>query len=196
MARHFPSPSKIYRKNVTPPWRNIDRLSRQQMARQWTRFSSKDGVTGRSLLVVGSGLGADEFVELAGCFDWDVARISYRDLQSVDRRKTSGDDEPDKTGIFKNVDAIIVTDWSELNAPVPIRQTDFEQMGKDVTLVSIASRLPFDEDAVVAALKGGKIAFLAIDRDGTAEIKSDSQLHSFGNVLLFRNCDRREGPTN
>jgi phosphoglycerate dehydrogenase-like enzyme len=176
-------------------WRNLDRLSRQQMSRQWTRFSNESTMTGRSLLVLGSGPGADEFVELASCFDCDIARISYRDLPSALCATTFHDSQPASSGIdLKDFEAIIVTGCSERDAPVPIRHTDFEQMSNSVALVSIASRLPFDEKEVVAALEGEKIAFLAIDRDGSAELQSDSQLNSFGNVLLFQSCDVAKAP--
>ena len=162
--------------------KDLPRLLADQRARRWGHYPV-DELSGRTLLIVGLGQIGAEVARLAAAFGMRVIglnRTGAGDYPSVD--------ELARIGALREwlprADAIVIslplTDATR-------RLIDAAAIGEikaGATLVNVGRGAVIDEDALVEALREGRLAGAALDVVATEPLDQDSPLWELPNVLL------------
>lgn len=165
--------------------KEFPRLREDQVAHRWERYSAGE-LDGRTLTVVGPGRIGREIGRLGKAFGMHTIAIGAR--MDETRAASLGFDEGfDRSGLHA---ALGRSDFVVLSTPhTPdtenlIDAAAIAAMKPGIVLVNIARGIVIDEDAMIAALRSGQIAYAGLDVFRTEPLPYDSPLWDLPNVLV------------
>lgn len=165
--------------------KEFPRLREEQAAHRWERYSAGE-LDGRTLTVVGPGRIGREVGRLGKAFGMHTIAIGAR----VDSTRATGpefDEIHDRAGLYA---ALGRSDFVVLSTPhTPdtenlIDAVAIAAMKPGIVLVNIARGIVIDEDAMIAALRSGQIAYAGLDVFRTEPLPAASPLWDLPNVLV------------
>lgn len=160
--------------------RNARAWFQHQDRREWERHEF-DELDGAKLAVVGMGPIGYEIARLGVALNMEVEAI----------RRTPAGDEPCPTHGFDMLDDVLATaDWVCLALPLTpdtkeIFDADrFARMKPGARFVNVGRGELVDEDALIAALRSGRLSAAALDVFATEPLPEESPLWSMPNVIV------------
>jgi phosphoglycerate dehydrogenase-like enzyme len=160
-------------------------LQAQQRARGWTRYCG-EGLSGKTLLVVGAGKVGAATGRLARAFGMNVIAVVRR--PSPDRRAELHADEvlglDALAGLVGRADAIVLAAPHTPATEGIVSASVIGAMKPGVVFVNIARGQLVDEDALIVALQSGQIGFAALDVARVEPLPQASPLWDLPNVLI------------
>jgi phosphoglycerate dehydrogenase-like enzyme len=165
--------------------KRLNYLMEEQCAHRWERYCG-EGLSGKTMLVVGSGKVGSEVGRLAGAFGMRVEAIVRQPspvrLAELNAQAVFGLDGLEEA--VGRADAIVLaaphtpaTDGI-FNRPVMAR------LKPGVVLVNISRGQLVDEEALIEALQDGRIGFAALDVARVEPLPTASALWDMPNVLI------------
>jgi phosphoglycerate dehydrogenase-like enzyme len=163
-------------------YRDVPRLQRMQKAHHWERYTNKELAGGRALVV---GLGAVGRT-IAG-------RLAALDLEVWGARRTSG---PPPEGVSRvlplaglgaplgEIDALVLACPLTPQTKGLIGASELAAMRDGALLVNVARGPVVDEQALVQALRDGRLGGAALDVAEVEPLPADSPLWDMPNVLI------------
>ncbi len=165
--------------------KDLPRLTRDQRAHRWESYCCHE-LVGATLLVVGAGLVGAQVGKVARAFGMRV-------LALVNRKHPARVAQLDADAIYEPAElhqALGRADYVVLAMP-HTPQTDrmidaraFAAMKPGVVLINIARGQVVDEDAMIANLRSGHIAFAGLDVATVEPLPDSSPLWDLPNVLI------------
>ena len=165
--------------------KDLPRISRDQRARRWERYCGRD-LVGATLLVVGAGQVGARVGKAARAFGLRVLALVNR----KDPARTAALNADAVYGPDELHQALSQADYVVLalpHTPQTERMIDaraFANMKPGVTLINIARGQVVDEEAMIARLRSGHIAFAGLDVTIVEPLPDSSPLWDFSNVLI------------
>ncbi|MCX7323533.1 MAG: D-2-hydroxyacid dehydrogenase [Hyphomicrobiales bacterium] len=165
--------------------KRLSHLMEEQRAHRWERYCG-EGLSGKTLLVVGSGKVGSEVGRLAGAFGMRVEAIVRR--PGPDRSAELNADAV--FGLDRLDEAVGRADAIVLAAPhTPLTDGLFGRavialMKRGIVFINIGRGQLVDEDALIEALQDGRIGFAALDVARVEPLPSASPLWDLPNVLI------------
>ncbi len=160
------------------------RMTREQAARQWTRYCGSD-VQGATVGIVGFGSIGREVAKVCRAMGMRIVATS-RTLQTG-----AGDSVADQVIPLSNLAALLgVADYVVLAVPhTPqterlLGQNELAAMKPQAVLINVARGAVVDETALIAALREGHLGGAALDVFSTEPPAADNPLWSMPNVLI------------
>ncbi|MDI3340613.1 MAG: D-2-hydroxyacid dehydrogenase [Sphaerobacter sp.] len=165
--------------------KELPRLQADQRAHRWQRFAS-DELSGKTLAIVGPGKIGREVARIARCFDMRVLAMGR--TTTPERAAALGVDQlypRERLGeMLAAADAVVLCCPHTPETENLIDRDAFAAMKDGVVFINIARGQVVDEDALIDALRSGKIAFAALDVFRTEPLPPDSPLWDLPNVLI------------
>lgn len=165
--------------------KQLPRLQADQAAHRWERFAS-DELAGKTLAIVGPGRIGREVARIARCFGMRPTAMGR--TASPERAAELGVDRlypRERMGeMLGEADAVVLCCPHTPETENLIDCAAFAAMKDGVVLVNIARGQVVDEEALIDALRSGKIAFAALDVFRTEPLPADSPLWDLPNVLV------------
>jgi len=165
--------------------KRIAHLMNEQRAHRWERYCA-EGLSGKTVLIVGAGKVGSEAGRLASAFGMRVEAIVRR--QEHDRRAELNAQAV--FGLDKLEEAVGRADAVILAAPhTPSTDGIFSRaviarMKPGAVFVNISRGQLVDEDALIQALQDGRIGFAALDVTRIEPLQPKSALWDLPNVLI------------
>lgn len=160
-------------------------LQEEQRAHRWIRYCG-EGLAGKTLLVIGAGKVGSETGRLARAFDMKVIAMVRR--PSDNRRTELHADEVFGLDALESIvgraDAIALAAPHTPATDGIVSAAVIARMKPGVAFVNVARGQLVDEDALIAALRGGQIGFAALDVARTEPLPHASPLWDMPNVLI------------
>jgi phosphoglycerate dehydrogenase-like enzyme len=156
--------------------KGLPRLLADKASRRWDHYPTRE-LPGTTLLVVGVGEIGREVVRLARAFGMNVVGV---------KREAGGDwAAPEQLGdLVGEADAIVVTLPLTDETRGLIDRETIARMRDGAILVNVGRGAVVDEDALVAALRSGKLRGAALDVFTEEPLPASSPLWELDNVLL------------
>jgi phosphoglycerate dehydrogenase-like enzyme len=165
--------------------KEFPRLREDQAAHRWERYCAGE-LDGRTITVVGPGRIGREIGRLARAFDMHTIAIGSH--ASDDRAAALGFDEAyDRSGLHAALgrsDFVVLSTPHTADTENLIDAAAIAAMKPGIVLVNIARGLVIDEDAMIAALRSGHIAYAGLDVFRTEPLPANSPLWDMPNVLV------------
>ncbi len=163
----------------------IPQLLAWQREATWKQFSSGE-LRGQTMAIVGPGRIGREIARLGKAFGMQVIAAGASPIH-----QRAPDSNIDRYVPYTSLDAVLaVADCVVLCCPLTehtdglIDRQRIARMKPGVALINIARGAVIDEDAMIAALQSGHIAFAALDVFRTEPLPPESPLWSMPNVLI------------
>jgi phosphoglycerate dehydrogenase-like enzyme len=162
--------------------KHLPRLLAQQAERRWSDRWSMGQLSEQTVLVIGLGHIGLEVARKVSALGARVIGVHRRqvDTEAVERI-VSPDELAD---IAPSVDGVVVTLPGTDATFQLLDATFFAALRPGATLVSVGRGTVIDEDALVAALRDGRVGFAALDVFAVEPLPQDSPLWSLPNVVL------------
>jgi phosphoglycerate dehydrogenase-like enzyme len=163
----------------------IPQIQEWQRNHEWVRFCS-DELTGKTLAIVGPGRIGREVARIGRAFGmttwamaatYDPARTASLNVDRLFRREELRE-------MLAGADAVVLCTPHTAETENLIGAGEIEAFKPGIVLVNIARGLVIDEEAMIAALRSGKIAFAALDVYRIEPLPVDSPLWDLPNVLI------------
>jgi phosphoglycerate dehydrogenase-like enzyme len=160
-------------------------LKAWQERHQWERYCSGE-LTGKTLAVIGTGRIGREIARIGHAFGmtiWGMA-ATYDPTRAASLgvdRLFARDELKD---MLAGADAVVLSTPHTADTEDMIGAEEIAAMKPGIVLVNIARGLVIDENAMIAALRDGRIAFAALDVFRTEPLPTDSPLWDLPNVLI------------
>lgn len=163
--------------------KDLTRLQTQQRRRQWTGRWSMRAVDGSTVLVLGLGhIGREVAAKLAALGARVIGTSRRRGLQLPDVHEIV--DPGQLASVMGRVDAIVNT-LPGTDATAGLLSADLlARVRPGVTLVSVGRGSVIDEQALVGALRDGRVGLAVLDVFATEPLPADSPLWTLPNVLV------------
>ncbi len=160
-------------------------LQVEQQAHRWERFCATE-LHGQTMAIVGPGRIGREVARIARCFGmtvWAMARNNApgrAEQLGVDRLWT----RPELREMLAGADCVVLCTPHTPETEGLIGREEIASLKPGVVLVNIARGVVVDEDAMIEALRDGRIGFAALDVFRTEPLPPDSPLWDLPNVLV------------
>ncbi len=165
--------------------KELARIQSDQGAKRWERFCS-DELYGKTLAIVGPGRIGRQVASIGKAFGMRVTAMGSRG--GDERRAELGVDALySREGLhdmLAEADAVVLSCPHTPETEGMIDAGAFAAMKEGVLFVNIARGAVVDEQALVSALRSGKVAFAALDVFATEPLPADSPLWEMSNVLV------------
>jgi phosphoglycerate dehydrogenase-like enzyme len=165
--------------------KNYTGLVRDQQAHRWERFCS-DELSGKTLAIIGPGRIGREIARIARAFDMIPVAVG-RD-SAPGRAAALGVDRlyprSELHDMLSIADALVLCAPHTPETENILGSPEFAALKPGATFVNIARGQLIDEDALLGALRNGKIAFAGLDVFRTEPLPSDSPFWDMPNVLI------------
>lgn len=166
-------------------WRGLALLQAEQKAHRWERFCGAE-VAGRTIVLLGAGDLARGCARLARAFDMRSIALArdptrpraHNDVFDAIRPITA------LHATLAEADALVLTVPHTPQTENLIDAAAIAALKPAAALVNIARGTILDEDALIAALRSGHIAFAALDVARTEPLPAHSPLWDMPNVLI------------
>jgi len=165
--------------------KELGRLQQEQRAHSWVRFAS-DSLEGKRLAIVGPGRIGREIARVARVFRMEVHAMA-RDASPARAAELGVDrvvSRAELHALLGWADAVVLATPLTADTANMIDAAAIAAMKPGVVFVNIARGAVVDEDAMIAALRSGHIAFAALDVVRTEPLPADSPLWDLPNVLI------------
>jgi phosphoglycerate dehydrogenase-like enzyme len=165
--------------------KRLRHLDREQQARHWQRYCGPE-LAGRTLAVIGAGQVGARVAAVGRAFNMRVVASTRH--ADADRAAALGVDAlygPDQLHAMLGLaDAVVLSAPHTPETEKLIDRAAIAAMKDGVVLVNIGRGQSVDEEALIAALKCGKIAFAALDVFAVEPLPVESPLWEMPNVLI------------
>jgi phosphoglycerate dehydrogenase-like enzyme len=162
-------------------WEIRENQERHYWARNELNFTMRS-IEGQTLVLVGlGGIGA-EIARKAKAFDMRVVAVTRGATPTTDVDETVPRERMHQA--LREADAVIVATASDPSSLHLIDSRAFAVMKETAYFINIARGEIVDEDALVAALRGGKIAGAALDVAEDEPLDPESPLWDMDNVII------------
>jgi phosphoglycerate dehydrogenase-like enzyme len=162
-------------------WEIRENQERHYWARNELNFTMRS-IEGQTLVLVGlGGIGA-EVARKAKAFDMRVVAVTRGATPTTDVDETVPRERMHQA--LREADAVIVATASDPSSLHLIDSRAFAVMKETAYFINIARGEIVDEDALVAALRGGKIAGAALDVAEDEPLDPESPLWDMDNVII------------
>jgi phosphoglycerate dehydrogenase-like enzyme len=165
--------------------KNLPRLLRDQTQKRWDRYCGGE-LSGKTITVVGAGQIGARIGAIARAFQMKVIAVVNR--PSPDRRgELFADDVVGQSNLQSAVAQADYVVLSTPHTPLTDRMIDrdvISAMKRGVVLVNIARGRVVDDEAMIDALKEGRIGFAGLDVTTVEPLPPDSPLWTLPNVLI------------
>ena len=162
--------------------RRLDEGLRRQDRHEWRHFQARGELAGSRVCIVGLGaIGQTLHKRLSG-FDVHTVGVRY----SPDK----GGPTDEIYGFDETTEALVDADYVALACPLSdttrglIGRQEFSAMAADVVLANVARGPVVDTDALMWALRGGRIGAACLDVTDPEPLPTDHPLWDFGNVYI------------
>jgi phosphoglycerate dehydrogenase-like enzyme len=166
-------------------WRGLAHLQAEQRAHRWERYCGPE-VAGRIMVILGAGDLARGCAKLARAFDMRTIALA-RD-PARDRAHNDLFDEILPVAAMHEAlaraDAFVATVPHTPETENLVDAAAFAALKPGAAFVNIARGIVVDEDAMIAALRAGRIGFAALDVARIEPLPADSVLWDMPNVLI------------
>lgn len=162
--------------------KHLPRLTEQQAGRRWSGRWEMGQLSEQTVLVVGLGHIGREVARKVSALGARVIGVHRRpvDVAGVERIVA-----PDQLAeVAPSVDAVVVTLPGTEATFQLLDQTFFAALRPGATLVSVGRGTVIDEDALVAALRDGRVGFAALDVFAVEPLPEDSPLWAMPTVVI------------
>jgi phosphoglycerate dehydrogenase-like enzyme len=165
--------------------KEIGRLQEEQRARQWNRFAGVE-LAGQTMAIVGPGRIGREIARIARAFRMRVVALG-REANPARAEALGVDRLYDRAGL---PEMLAVADCLVMCAPhTPETEgimgaAEFAALKPGAVFVNIGRGALIDENALLAALRDGRIGFAALDVFRTEPLPLDSPFWDMPNVLV------------
>jgi phosphoglycerate dehydrogenase-like enzyme len=165
--------------------KELGRLQDDHRAKRWDRFCGIE-LAGRTMAIIGPGRIGQEVARIARAFrmrvhamgrDNDPARAAALGVDRVFRR----DELP---LMLAEADCLVVCAPQTPETIGLLGAADFAELKPGAVFVNIGRGSIIDEDALIAALRDGRVAFAALDVFRTEPLPADSPFWEMPNVLI------------
>jgi phosphoglycerate dehydrogenase-like enzyme len=166
-------------------WRGLPHLQAEQRAHRWERYCGEE-VAGRTLVLVGAGDLARGCARLARAFGLRTIAVA-RDAAKPRAHNELFDEIRPAAALhaaLAEADAVVVTVPHTAATETLIDAAAFAAMRPGAAFVNIARGQVIDEDALLAALRSGRVGFAALDVARTEPLPPDSPFWDLPNVLV------------
>jgi glyoxylate/hydroxypyruvate reductase len=163
-------------------YRDVPRLQRMQRAHPWERYTNRE-LAGRRALVVGLGAVGRAIAErlaAQGLEVWGARRMPGPPPQGVSRVLPM----TDLTSMLGRIDALILACPLTPETEGLIGAAELAAMPEGALLVNVARGPVVDEEALVQALRNGRLGGAALDVTEVESLPQDSPLWDLPNVLI------------
>lgn len=165
--------------------KDLARLKQEQQAHRWERYCG-DGLAGKTLAVIGAGQVGGRIAEIGKAFGMRV--LAGVRSAGADRAAAMGVDgvfAPDRLmSVLPEADAVVLIAPHTPETENMVDAKAFAAMKNGVAFVNIGRGQCVDEDALIAALRSGKVAFAALDVARVEPLPASSPLWDMPNVLI------------
>jgi phosphoglycerate dehydrogenase-like enzyme len=162
--------------------KGLPRLRRDAVARAWAHYPTSE-LRGQTLLVVGVGAIGLEVARLASAFGMRVLGVK-RDVDAQLPHVDSLHPPEQLRELVADANAIVVTlPLTDATRGLIDRET-IERMRDGAVFVNVGRGKVVDEDALIAALRSGKLAGAALDVTAKEPLPPESPLWELENVIL------------
>ena len=166
-------------------FRGLDYLRAEQRAHRWLRVCFQE-VADRILVILGAGDLARGTARIAKALDMRVIAIARNPEQSREHGALFDEVVPTSAlhETLARADAVVLTVPHTPETERMIDAAAFAAMKPGVALVNIARGVVVDEEAMIASLRSGHIAFAALDVTTIEPLPEESPLWDMPNVLI------------
>jgi phosphoglycerate dehydrogenase-like enzyme len=166
-------------------WRGLPHLQAEQRAHRWVRYCN-EGAAGRTLVVLGAGDLARGCARIARAFGVRTLVVARDAVKSRQHNDLFDEIVPvaNLHGALARADAVVV---AVPHTPATERLLDaaaFAALRPGAAVINIARGPVVDEDALIAALRSGRVGFAALDVASVEPLPADSPLWDMPNVLI------------
>lgn len=165
--------------------KRLSHLMEEQSAHRWERYCG-EGLSGKTVLIVGSGKVGSEVGRLAGAFGMRVEAIVRRPgrdrCAELNADAVFGLDRLDEA--VGRADAVVLAAPHTPLTEGIISRSVIARLKRGVVFVNIARGQLVDEDALIDALQDGRIGFAALDVARIEPLPPASPLWDLPNVLI------------
>lgn len=165
--------------------KDLPRLRREQSAHHWERYCCGE-LTGQTLLIVGAGKIGRRVADLARAFGMRsigiLARPDASRAAELGLDRVCGQDE--LMSVLPEADAVVLSVPHTADTEGMISRAAIARMKHGVTLVNVARGVVIDEEAMIEALRDGRIGFAALDVAAVEPLPPTSPLWDMDNVLV------------
>ena len=162
--------------------KGLPRLRRDAVARAWAHYPTSE-LRGQTLLVVGVGAIGLEVARLASAFGMRVIGVK-RNLGAQLPHVDSLHHPEQLRELVADADAIVVTLPLTDETRGLIDRETIERMREGAVFVNVGRGKVVDEDALIDALRSGKLAGAALDVTAKEPLPPESPLWELENVIL------------
>jgi phosphoglycerate dehydrogenase-like enzyme len=162
--------------------KDLPRLAGDKADRRWGYYPVEE-LRGRTILIVGFGSIGEEIGRLAKAFGMRVVGINRSgriDSPNVDEMH----DQRSLDDLLPQADAVAIALPSTSETRRMFDAHAFELMSAGAIFINVGRGSVVDEDALVAALKSGRLRGAALDVFATEPLPADSPLWDLPNVLI------------
>jgi len=165
--------------------KEFGRLQDEQRARQWHRFSGRE-LAGQTMAIIGPGRIGREIARIASAFrmrvvalgrDSDAARAGALGVERLFARAELGE-------MLSEADCLVVCAPHTPETDGILGPREFAALKPGAVFVNIGRGALIDEDALVASLRDGRIAFAALDVFREEPLPTTSPFWDMPNVLI------------
>jgi phosphoglycerate dehydrogenase-like enzyme len=166
-------------------WRGLRHLDREQTAHRWTRYCGEE-VAGRTIAVVGAGDLARGVARVARALDMRIVAVAREPAKSRAHGALFDEIVPRASlhDVLARADATVVTVPHTPETAGMIDAAAFAAMRPGSAFVNIARGQVVDEEALIANLLSGHVAFAALDVAAVEPLGAESPLWDLPNVLI------------
>jgi phosphoglycerate dehydrogenase-like enzyme len=162
--------------------KKLERLAADQRNRHWAGSWLMDQLGQQTILVVGLGGIGRQVVAVLAALGTRLIGTSRRDVSvSGVSRVIHPEDLP---AVAPEIDGAVATlPGTDATAGL-LGKTFFDALRPGATIVNVGRGSVIDEEALIAALRSGKVGFAALDVFATEPLPTDSPLWQLPNVLV------------
>jgi phosphoglycerate dehydrogenase-like enzyme len=165
--------------------KEIGRLQQEQRARQWNRFAGVE-LAGQTMAIIGPGRIGREIAGIARAFHMRVVALG-RNNDPARAAALGVDRLYDRAGLqqmLAEADCLVICAPHTPETEGILGAAEFAGLKPGAVFVNIGRGALIDEDALVAALRNGRIGFAALDVFQHEPLPPDSPFWDLPNVLV------------
>lgn len=162
--------------------KTLPRLLEQQRKHEWTGRWAMGQVSEQTVLVWGLGGIGSEVVAKLAALGATVIGVSRREVEIAGAARIV---QPDAVpALLGEVDAIVTTLPGTAATEKLIGASTFDAVKRGATIVNVGRGNVIDEDALIDALRDGRIGFAALDVTAVEPLAESSPLWDLPNALI------------
>jgi phosphoglycerate dehydrogenase-like enzyme len=166
--------------------KNYPRARAQQVNHHWQRFHNDD-LEGKTLAIIGLGSVGREVARLVRPFGMRVI-ATKRSIQGVDPQAVGVDALYPINGLatlLEQADVVVAIAPHTAETENLLDEAAFQAMKQHALFINIGRGALVDEDAMMAALRSGKLAGAVLDVARTEPLPAEHALWDMENVFIF-----------